>query len=248
MQANAFVVAEADGRGGTRLVRLRGEPPLLPRQTGPETVHLVGGAAGPLGGDELRLDIEVGPDARLCLRTVAASIALPGRSGHPSRVTVSVRVAEGGCLRWLPEPLVATGGCHHLASATVELADRASLLWRDELVCGRYAEEPGDATLATSVRYAGRALLRQSLSVGPGAEGWAGPAVLGGAKATGSLLRVGPGVAATPTVLGPTAVKVPLAGPGWLVSATAPDAHTLRGYLADEPPPGAPAPGRAAQP
>jgi urease accessory protein len=232
MQANACVVAEADGHGGTRLVRLRGEPPLLPRRTGPETVHLVGGAAGPLGGDDLRLAIEVGPDARLCLGTVAASIALPGRSGAPSRVTVTVRVAERGYLHWLPEPLVATAGCHHLASATIELAEGARLLWRDELVCGRYGEEPGNVTISTHVRYAGRALLRQSLSVGPGAPGWAGPAVLGGAKATGSLLHVGPGVATGERVLGPTAVGMPLAGPAWLVSATAPDAYTLRGYLA----------------
>ena len=59
----------------------------MPRQTGPGLVHLVGGAAGPLGGDDLRLDIEVGPDAVLCVLTVAASVALPAfMLGHdPTR-------------------------------------------------------------------------------------------------------------------------------------------------------------------
>ena len=234
MQAHTRIVAEADGRGGTRLARLRGEPPLLLRQTGPGTVHLVGGAAGPLGGDDLHLAIEVGPDTALCVRTVAASVALPALSGAPSRVTVTATVAPGGTLRWLPEQVVATANCHHLAFASVELAEGAALVWRDELICGRHGEAPGDATLAISVRYAGRPLLRQSLSVGPNADGWAGPAVLAGAKATGSLLRVAPGVPAPePAVLGPTAVRVPLAaGPASLVTATAPDAHTLRGYLA----------------
>jgi urease accessory protein len=238
MRAHALVVAEADGLGATRLARLRGEAPLLLRQTAihaaPATVYVVGGAAGPLGGDDLHLEIQVGQDAALCLRTVAASIALPGRSGAFSRTVVTATVASGGSLRWLPEQLVAAAGCRHLTLATVHLERGASLIWRDELICGRHGEEPGEATITTSVGYAGRPLLRQSLTIGSGAEGWAGPAVLGGAIATGSLLRVDPGAPpAIPGVLGPTAVRAPLAGPAWLVTATADDAHTLRGYLGD---------------
>ena len=61
VRAEARLVAEADGRGGTGLSTLYGEPPLLPRRTsrhgGAVEVYLVGGAAGPLGGDDLRVDI-----------------------------------------------------------------------------------------------------------------------------------------------------------------------------------------------
>jgi urease accessory protein len=236
MQADARIVAEADGHG-TRLARLRSDPPLVLRQTGPGLVYLVGGAAGPLGGDDLRLEIEVGPDAELCVHTAGASVALPARSGAPSRVTVTATVGRGASLAWLPEQVVATANCHHIAFASIELDEGATLLWRDELICGRHGETPGDATLGLSVRYAGRPLLRQSLSVGPGADGWSGPAVLGGAKATGSLLRVEPlGPPQPAAVLGPTAVRMPLAGPGSLVTATAPDAHTLREYLTVHPP------------
>jgi urease accessory protein len=236
MQAHARIVAEVDDRGGTRLARLRSEAPLLLRQTGTDrgfvTVHLVGGAAGPLGGDDLRLDIEVRPGAMLCLRSVAASVALPGRCGASSQVTVCVTVAAGGALHWLPEQTVAAAGCRHRTVAVVEVENGGSLLWRDELICGRHHEEPGDATVATSVRYAGRPLLRQTLAVGPDADGWDGPAVLGAARAAGSLLHVQPDTPpAAPCLLGPTAVRMPLAGPASLVSATAPDAHTLRGYL-----------------
>ncbi|MEV4138862.1 urease accessory protein UreD [Dactylosporangium sp. NPDC049742] len=240
MRAHARVVAEADGRGGTRLAQLRGETPLLLRRTGVAagldagwaTVHVVGGAAGPLGGDDLRLDIEVGPGARLSLRTVAASIALPSRTGAPSYLSVRVTVAGGGTLHWLPEQTVAAAGCRHTTAASVDAGEGATLLWRDEIVCGRHDEAPGDLTVSTSVTYAGRPLLRQRLDVGPGADGWAGPAVLGAAKATGSLLHVHPGVApGAPCVLGPTAVRVPLAGPASLTTATAPDAHAVRQYL-----------------
>ena len=204
-----------------------------PAPAGTATVYLVGGAAGPLGGDRLRLDIEVGPDATLCVRTVAASVALPARTGTSSRFEITVTVAGGGSLEWLPEPTVAAAGCHHVTSASVELAEGAALRWREELIFGRYGEPAGSATISTSVRYAGRPLLRQSLSIGDGAAGWDGPAVLDAAKATGSLLTVGSEVEAadTPEVLGPTAVRMPLAGPGTLVCATAPDAHTLRKYL-----------------
>lgn len=237
MRARASLVAEADGRGGTRLTRLRGEPPLLLRRTGGAAgadtiVHLVGGAAGPLGGDDLRLDLDVGPGAAVCLRTAAASVALPARSGAPSRFTVAATVASGGLLYWLPEQTVAAAGCHHTTLATVELESGAELVWRDELICGRADEPSGDAMITTSVTYAGRPLLRQTLHIGPGAPGWSGPAVLGGTTATGSLLHVHPGTTPPPTaILAPTAVRMPLAGLASLTTATAPDAHTLRHHL-----------------
>ncbi|GIG92507.1 urease accessory protein UreD [Plantactinospora endophytica] len=201
MRALARIVAEADPVRGTRLTVLRGEPPLLPRRTGPVgppdperevELHLVGGAAGPLGGDRLRIEIEVGPGARLCVRSVAAALALPGRDGAESRLTVLARVASGGRLRWLPEPLIGAAGCTHRTVCVVELAEGAALCWREELVCGRYAEPVGDVRLEMTARYGGRTLLRSDLAVGPGAAGWSGPAILGGARAAGSVLVVDP--------------------------------------------------------
>ncbi|GIF96177.1 urease accessory protein UreD [Catellatospora citrea] len=236
MRALARIVAEADGRGGTRLARLRGEPPLQLRHTpdgsATATVHLIGSAAGPLGGDDLRIEIEVGEGAALCVRSVAASIALPGRDGTASRMTVTATVAAGGELRWLPEQLVAAAGCRHQATSTVELSGGARLWWREELICGRHDERPGDAVVSTAVDYDGGPLLRQSLTIGPGTPGWDGPAVLGGARATGSLLLVDPhSPPRPPAVLADTAVRMPLTGPATLITATGPDAHTLRRYL-----------------
>ncbi|WFE53776.1 urease accessory protein UreD [Micromonospora sp. WMMD1155] len=236
MRARARLVARADGRGGTTLVELRGETPLLLRQTpadgGVATVHLVGGAAGPLAGDDLRLEIEVGPGAAVRVHTVAASIALPGRSGAVSRMTVRAVVHGGATLHWLPEQLVAAAGCAHLAESRIELAPGAVLAWRDELICGRYGEAPGGAVVHTHVDYADRPLLRQSLAVGPHAPGWAGPAVLGGASATGSLLLVDDSRPVEPATVDGTVARLPLAGgPATLWTATAPDAHTLRAQL-----------------
>ncbi|MBF9132660.1 urease accessory protein UreD [Plantactinospora sp. S1510] len=198
MRAQARIVAVADPVRGTRLAAMRGEPPLLPRRTFPSDsegevqLHLVGGAAGPLGGDDLRIEIEVGPDARLCVRSVAASLALPGPAGGQSRLHITARVAAGGRLRWLPEPLIGAAGCDHRTVTSIALAEGATLLWREELVCGRYAEPVGDVRIETTLRYGGRTLLRNDLAVGPRASGWSGPAVLDGARAVGSLLVVDP--------------------------------------------------------
>ncbi|GID65871.1 urease accessory protein UreD [Actinoplanes cyaneus] len=235
MRAEARVAAESDGRGGTRLTTLRGQSPLLLRRTGPRasagvTVHLVGGAAGPLRGDELRLEIEVGPGARLELLSVAAQLALPGRPAPASRLTITATVAAGGTLRWLPEPLIAAAGCDHVAITRVTVETGGSLLWRDDLVCGRHGEDSGDFVADTLVRYGGSTLYRHELAVGPRAAGWSGPAILGGARAVGTVVTAGP-ESMVPGAAGPDAAVMPLAGPGMLATATGADIRHVRAAL-----------------
>jgi urease accessory protein len=225
MEASARVVVDGDGR----FTVLRSEPPLVLRRTGTAEVHLVGGAAGPLGGDRLRLEIEIAPGARLRLRTVAAAVALPGPDGAPSLVGVHAVLGAGASLEWLPEPVIAAARCDHRAVSTVELAAGARLVWREELVCGRHGEAPGDARLSTVVRYDGRPLYHHELAVGPSAPGWDGPAVLGGARAIGSVLLVNqpePAVAAT---------VLPLEGPGVVVVALGRDLREVREALDTRP-------------
>jgi urease accessory protein len=245
MEAVARIVAESDGDGRTRLAVCSGEPPLLPRRTGPRwtdgaaEVHLVGGAAGPLGGDILTVRVAVGPGAALVVRTVAASMVLPALDRARSQVRVEASVAAGGRLEWLPEPLIASRGCHHLATSLVELAAGAELSWREEVVCGRYGEESGDLTVVTAVRLDGEPLYQQELTVGPAAPAWSGPAILGGMTAAGCLLVVDPRwteAGRKPTAFGTdtataSVARMPLAGPAVLTSAVAADAHELRKAL-----------------
>ena len=143
-------------------------------------------------------------------------------------------MAAGGRLDWLPEPLVAAAGCDHVARARVDLAAGARLTWREELVCGRAGEDPGDLVQATEVRADGRALSVQEQRVGPSAPGWAGPAGLGGHRTVGSVLMVGVPVERGGRVErdGARGALLPLAsGSAVLASATAVDAYRLRGML-----------------
>jgi urease accessory protein len=243
--AAAAIVAARDSGGVTRLPVLASEVPLVLRRT-PEAVYLIGGAAGPIGGDWLALEITVGAGAFLRLRTAAASIALPGLDGLESELRVTASVAAGGCLEYLPEPIVVTAGARHASVFAVTLEAGASLLLRDEILLGRHGEAGGAMRSVLRVDYAGRALLRQSLEVTGTDAASLGPAVLSGHRAVGNLLRVnaadgGAEAVGNTDVVVPdvaiargTALEVavmPLAGPGVLVTALANDAVTLRRRL-----------------
>jgi len=169
---------------------LRSDAPIVLRRAR-EAVYLVGGAAGPLGGDHLSLDVHVGPGARLVVRSVAASIARPGPTGECSRYEVHAEVCAGGSVDWRPEPLIATAACWHQAISTVDADPDACVRWREEVVIGRLDERPGTLSARLTVRCAGEARLRQELRVGDDRAGWDGPAVLGGARAAGTLVVLG---------------------------------------------------------
>jgi len=235
------VSAALDARGRTRVESLRSAAPLVLRVT-PDAVYMVGGAAGPIGGDELRLDIEVGPGASLTMRSAAAAVALPGPGGEASTLAVRARVGEGGTLRWLPEQSVAARSCRHEIRTHVALAPGSRLAWREELLLGRCGEEPGRWRARSVIDLDGRPLWRHELCLGDDTPGWKGPAVLGRSRAVGSLLVVDPAWAGDgpepddgpdPMVLSGTAAVLPLEGPAVVVSALADDAHALRESLDD---------------
>jgi urease accessory protein len=234
VSATARVVATPTG-----LTELFGEGPLAVRRTrsraGELKVTVVGAMSAPLGGDRLGIDVEVHDAARLTVDSAAATIALPGRTAQPAHYEVRLRVGRNATLSWLPEPVISAQGSHLIMHTRVELAAKARLVLREEQVLGRHGEQPGTVVSRLTVRLAGRPLLDQHLAFGPGAPGgWDGPAVLGGHRCAGQLLLVSPEFAHHPAateILGETAVCTPLAGPGVLVTALAPDARALRGHL-----------------
>lgn len=244
MRASAELVAERGAGGSTRLPVLRSQAPLVLRRTA-DAVYLVGGAAGPLGGDVLELRIEVREGAALRVRTVAAAVALPGRDGQESVLSVTLAVAAGGRLEYLPEPTVAADGARHRTDIRVDLAAGGALVLRDEMVLGRHAERGGACRTRLRADLAGVPLLRHEVDVSGTDEVSLGPAVLAGHRTAGSLLWVNPDWidpdcvdpdgAGTPTGIpsgcAPGVAVMPLAGPAVLVTALADDALTLRRRL-----------------
>ncbi|MGX7829698.1 urease accessory protein UreD [Actinokineospora sp. 24-640] len=233
MKARARVVAEAVG-GRTVLRVLESAAPLtlVPRRgPGPVTVHLVGSAAAPLGGDDLHLTVEVGPGAELVVAGVAATVVLPGPSGEPSRAAVALRVADGGSLAYLPEPTVVTARALHTAELRATLSGTARLRCRETLVLGRTDELPGTLVSDWHVVRDGVPLLRQRLAVGdPGLD--ASPAGQAGHRVLATELRVGDPDVPTPTS-GDWWSLVPLAHGGTLATVLAHNAVTAGRRLAE---------------
>ncbi|QGV81824.1 urease accessory protein UreD [Streptomyces ficellus] len=235
VRATARIVADADGG----LPVLVSDGPLALRRTratGPYTrVTVVGAMTAPLGGDRLAVEAEVRDGGRLTVDAAAATVALPGRDAGRARYDVRLTVGRGAELRWLPEQLVSAQGSDLHTRTTADLAAGARLVLREEQVLGRHGEQPGTLTSRLTVRRAGRLLLDQELSYGPGAPGgWDGGAVLGGHRAVGQLLLVDEAFGERPVeprLIGDTAALTPLAGPAALVTAVAQDALRLRRVL-----------------
>ncbi|GIH92143.1 urease accessory protein UreD [Planobispora siamensis] len=255
MTARAVLATAPGPDGRTVLAVMRSAPPITLRRTGPGRVHLVSTAAGPLGGDDLALDIDVAPGTSLDVLSIASTLVLPGSGTAESLMTVTARVGAGASLRFAPEPTVLAAGCRHRMAVRLELAGDARVFWREEIVFGRHGETPGRCHSRFDATVEGRPLLRQEFTVGDPAVD-ASPAVYGGARCVGSTLIAGPPGAVpgdlpdrdrndgpppdtAPTgslrpgeaVIGDGWAMLPLAGPGILVSALAPDAAGLRHRL-----------------
>jgi urease accessory protein len=251
MSARASLVTErvltGAGRAVSRILVLRSQAPLVLRPTLPKgaepmvrpgasvaRVSLASGAAGPLGGDDLKLDIHVRKGSVLVLKEVSAMLLLPGARGGCSHMHITVTVENDATFVWLPEPLIAAHGCDHVHHISIALEARARLFMREELLLGRHRERPGNLTQHLCVRRAGRSLFHQRVAVGPRAKGWDSPAVLGGRKCIGSVLVVNPDWGERvpdARAFETCAALLPLAGPAIMVSALADDTLALRGLL-----------------
>lgn len=190
MRASARLRAEAAADGALRLPVLRSDPPLVLRRT-TSGVTLVAGAGGPLGGDHLVLDVDVGPGARLTVGSAAATVVQPDRTGAAASSEVTLCVAAGGALRWLLEPTVVTDGADLHSLTTIRCAPGGSLVWREVVALGRHGQAGGTATTTTVVD-SDRPVLRQTLTIGARApSGWDGPAVAGGHRVVGTVILLG---------------------------------------------------------
>lgn len=215
------------GSDRTRYPVLRSDPPLTLRRTAADRIHLVGSTAGPVGGDELALDVRVGTGATLRVASVAASLVYPGPSGRRSSFRVCAEVGASARLVWETQPTVLVRGCDHEASVDVRLAAGARLLWREVVVLGRHDEPSGSLLQRLRVDRDGRPLVRNDLAVGPAWPGSQGPAGVGDARAVATALVVAPGAAdlAAQAGGGARVAVLPLADDVALVSALAPTAR-----------------------
>ena len=175
-----------------RRPRLQASGALAARVVTDGAVHLVGVAAGPLGGDDVEVRVVVEPGAALRLCSVAATVVLPGRHATGSTSRWELDVADGGSLVVCPQPTVVTAVAQHRTDTTARVAVGSSLTLLERVQLGRAGEGPGRWTGSLHVDAGGRPLLRHELGLGPGSPT---DDVLERAAAVRSLLELGPTVA-----------------------------------------------------
>lgn len=151
-----------------RLPRIDAVGGLAGRFTGADTVHLIGTAATPLGGDELDIRIVVAPGARLVVRSVAATIALPSAATPLSVAHWRFEVGEAGELDFDPEPTIVAGGAIHHTVTTVLVAPDARLRLRERVQLGRSGEDGGGWRGDLRADLGEIPLLRHRLELGSG--------------------------------------------------------------------------------
>lgn len=168
MEARARLATALVG-GRTVATELRSEAPLLLRAS-PRAdlleVHLVGGAAGPLGGDDLRLDVDIGAGSVVSIRSVAAQLAQPDPHNRPSVATIEARIAADARVDWLPEPLISVTGSNHRMVSLLRIETGATVRWTDTLVLGRTGEPPGRIASRLRVELGGVPVLDHDLLAG----------------------------------------------------------------------------------
>lgn len=134
------------------------------RLTEPDTVHLVSTAATPLGGDTIAVRVIVEADARLRVRSAAATVALPGRTSTESTAHWHLDVA--GELDVDPEPTVVAGGSRHTTSTRLSVEGSGRVRLRERVQIGRTGERQGFWSGSLHADADGLPLLRHRVELG----------------------------------------------------------------------------------
>jgi urease accessory protein len=221
VQARAELVVEPGP--AVDCLRWRCAPPIVLRQTGPNRVHVVQAAGGPLGGDELALDVHLGAGAALQLRSAAAMVVQAGRHPAAAQWTVAAALAAGAVLDWHPEPTVVCDGAELRSSMTVSMQRGARAALHEVVVLGRASQHGGRYHGELAVDVDGAPLLSHTLLLDGGDPVLAGPAGTGGARVVGMLAMVGEGIDGSLEGAGEEPglrwACSALDGPGWLLLA-----------------------------
>lgn len=174
---------------------LYAQRPFYPEPDGTCHVYVLHPPGGVVGGDELCVELEVGPGAR-ALATTPAATKLYRCPERGSVVRNRLQVSAGAVLEWLPGETIAFGGARASLVTRVELEAGAHFLgWEitclgrpasgDDFSAGRL-DQRFELTRGTRPLLLERMLLEAGGALRHGAWGWAGRGVHGVLLATGA--------------------------------------------------------------
>lgn len=160
MRSRVEIVADVADDGRPVLVRAQADGAFAVRATAPGEVHLVGTAAGPLNGDVVGMTVLVRAGARLTVRGVAATLALPARDDVAAQLGFELIVEDGGTLVQELPPLVVCRGARLRTTTRLTLTGSARADLTEIVVLGRHGEVGGDWSGRLTVDRDARPVLR----------------------------------------------------------------------------------------
>ncbi len=167
-------------------------------------VQVVNPTAGILAGDRLGSSVSVDRDAALLLTTPSASRVFQMRAGEgEARALQTLRVAGGGWLEVLPEPLVPHRGCRFHQRTVLDVEPGGAAFYADLLLPGRIAHGEAWAwerlIVELEVRVGGAPVLRERLDhAGEELRALAKLCGSGGGACFGNAVFIAPELDATP--------------------------------------------------
>ena len=133
---------------------------------GPLEAMLVNTAGGMAGGDRFAVEVAAGRDAQLLVGTAAAEKVYRS-TGPATEVAVTLAIAAGARLVWLPQETILFDGARLARRIDVAMEEGASLVLAEAMVFGRSAMgervETGALTDCWRVRVGGRLVFAEAL-------------------------------------------------------------------------------------
>ena len=170
----------------------------------------------------LRGAVFVEEGATLHVRSVAAAVALPRGSGGQTSAQ-RIRATVDGRLDLQLEPTVVTARAHHIAEVTALLGADGELTATEQVLLGRWGEDPGRWTGTIRIERAGRPVLATTVGLGPGECAWLPPVT---PRAYASLVHVSGEDTDVDVRTGEDSVRLPLPG-GWVTTAWGTELHRV---------------------
>lgn len=153
--------------------------------------------SGIAGGDDLEIDVTIGPGAHALLTTPGAGKWYRSAGAWASQ-RLGFTVGAQGVLEWLPQETIVFDAARASLRSTVDLADEARFIGMEVLCLGRRASgeqfTEGTVHLDTRIRRAGRPVWLERGRLEGGGSLLNAAAGLAGFSVSGSLLAVAPGI------------------------------------------------------
>lgn len=190
----------ADDRGTTRLIErshfgpLRVQKPLYPEH--PSVCHaiVVHPPGGVVGGDQLAIAASVGAGAHAFITTPGAAKWYRA-NGHVSRQDVTLHLAAGATLEWLPQETIFFNGADVRLDTEVSMEADASFIASDIFCFGRTASgerfDHGRVSQRLQVRRGGKLVWFEQGALHGAESDFNGPLGLNGHTVCATLLAVG---------------------------------------------------------